>query len=110
MVTAKILSHYGLCIISLVAGLILSGCGAPAGSPGDGKRWYNMHNCSACHGLHGDDGRAVDIAEIDMGFGRFVRTLRRTGTSIMPHYPESKISDQDAADIYAYLKISKEQE
>lgn len=84
--------------------LVLSGCSAPDGSVEDGKRWYGMHNCSACHGAHGNDGRAVDIADIDMRFGSFVRILRRTDAPIMPHFPESKISDQDAADIYAYLK------
>ena len=58
--------------------------------------------------MSGNDGRAVDIAGIDMGFGSFVRILRRTDTPIMPHFPESKISKQDAADIYAYLKSTAE--
>jgi mono/diheme cytochrome c family protein len=85
----------------------LSGCSAPAGSAEDGKRWYMMNNCSSCHGLHGNDGRAVDIAQPDMGFGSFMRRLRKTGDSIMPSYPESKLSKQDVADIYAYLKSIK---
>ena len=110
MTTTKTKLPYGLCIFFLAAWLILSGCGAPDGNPEDGKRWYGMHNCSACHGLHGNDGRAVDIAGIDMRFGRFVHILRRTDAPIMPYFPESKISKQDAADIYAYLKASKEQE
>lgn len=84
-----------------------SGCSAPAGNPQEGKKWYTMHNCSSCHGLHGNDGRAVDIAGIDMRFSRFVRTLRRTGAPIMPHFPQTKISKQDGADIYAYLKSTK---
>lgn len=90
--------------LAFLGSLALYGCGAPAGTPEDGKRWYNMHNCSSCHGLHGNDGRAVDIAGVDMRFGSFVRTLRRTDAPIMPHFSESKISKQDAADIYAYLK------
>jgi mono/diheme cytochrome c family protein len=63
-----------------------------------------MHNCYSCHGIHGDDGRAAKIAGIKMGFGSFVRKLRSTSSSIMRPFPESKISQQDAADIYAYLK------
>lgn len=110
MAVVKIKLQYGLCVFSLMTILILSGCGAPAGSPEDGKRWYNMHNCSACHGLHGNDGRAIDIAGINMRFGRFVHILRRTDAPIMPYFPESKISNQDAADIYAYLKATREQE
>lgn len=96
--------RYCSAALALLISLFLYGCGAPAGSPDDGKRWYTMHHCSSCHGLHGNDGRAVDIAGIDMRFSSFVRTLRRTDAPIMPHFPESKISKQDAADMYAYLK------
>ncbi len=95
---------YCLTTLSLLGTLFLSGCGAPDGNSENGKRWYSMHNCSACHGIHGNDGRAVDVAGIDMSFGSFTRVLRRTDAPIMPHFPESKISQQDAADIYAYLK------
>lgn len=84
--------------------LFFSGCGAPPGNPEEGKKWYMMHNCYSCHGLHGDDGRAVKIAGIKMGFGSFVQKLRSTDSAIMRSFPESKISQQDAADIYAYLK------
>ncbi len=63
-----------------------------------------MNNCYSCHGIHGNDGRAVHIAGLKMSFGSFVRKLRTTGAPVMPHFPETKISEQDAADIYAYLK------
>lgn len=84
--------------------IFFSGCSAPPGNPADGKRWYMMNNCFSCHGPNGNDGRAANIAGIEMGFGRFVRKLRRTDAPIMPAFPESKVSRQDAADIYAYLK------
>lgn len=82
---------------------ILATCSSPQGNVEDGKRWYMMHNCSACHGQNGHDGRAPGIKELSMGFGSFVRKLRRTDTSIMPAFPESKLSEKDAADIYAFL-------
>lgn len=82
---------------------LLTACSGPQGNAEDGKRWYAMHNCSACHGQNGNDGRAPDIKGLDMGFGSFVRKLRRTDTSIMPAFPESKLSEKDAADIYAFL-------
>lgn len=84
--------------------LFCAGCSAPPGDPADGKRWFMMHNCSSCHGPHGNDGRAVNIAGLEMGFGRFLRKLRRNDTTIMPSFPETKVSEQDAADMYAYLK------
>jgi len=84
--------------------IVFNGCSAPPGNPADGKRWYMMNNCSSCHGPHGNDGRAANIAGIDMAFGSFVKKLRTTDAPIMPAFPESKVSRQDAADIYAYLK------
>jgi mono/diheme cytochrome c family protein len=88
----------------------LAGCSAPPGNPADGKRWFMMNNCSSCHGPHGYDGRVVNIAGLKMGFGSFVRKLRKTNASIMPAFPESKVSEQDAADIYAYLKSMTQEE
>ena len=80
------------------------GCSAPPGNPTDGERWFLMNNCSSCHGPHGNDGRAVNIAGLKMGFSGFVRKLRTTDAPIMPPFPESKVSKQDAADMYAYLQ------
>lgn len=87
--------------------LIISACGTPSGNPEAGKKWYAMNNCSSCHGPNGNDGRAKSIVGLDMGFGSFIRKLRKTDAPIMPPFPESKISEQDAADIYAYLKSLK---
>jgi mono/diheme cytochrome c family protein len=91
----------GILFFSLIC---FGGCSGPAGDPANGKRWYMMHNCSSCHGPNGNDGRAVNIAGIQMSFGSFLRKLRTADTPIMPVFPESKISRQDAADIYSYLK------
>lgn len=87
--------------------ILLASCSSPEGIAKDGKRWYSMHNCSSCHGPNGNDGRAPNIAKIDMRFGKFLKKLRTKSASIMPYFPESKISKQDAADIYASLQ-SKE--
>lgn len=98
MARLSVLSVFFLLIL-----LFVSGCGAPAGNAENGKRWYLMHNCNSCHGLHGNDGRAPDIAGLKMGFRRFLRKLRTTDAPVMPPFPDSKLSKQDAADIYAYL-------
>jgi mono/diheme cytochrome c family protein len=92
----------------LLVFIVLSACGAPAsGNPEEGKKWYMMNNCGSCHGLHGNDGRSPSIAGISMSYGSFVKKLRKTDAPIMPPFPASKISEQDAADIYAYLKSLK---
>lgn len=102
--TTRYVFYFALCSIALFFLVLFSACSAPPGNGDDGKRWFMMNNCSSCHGLHGNDGRAVNIASLDMGFGSFLRKLRSTSGTIMPTFPESKISDQDAADIYAYLQ------
>ncbi len=96
------------CTALFLAILALSACGtAPAGNAEDGKKWYTMNNCGACHGANGSGGRSPNIQGLDMGFDSFVKKLRKTNAPIMPAFPESKISEQDAADIYAYLKSVK---
>ena len=84
--------------------VILSGCSTPVGSADDGKRWYSMHNCFACHGPNGNDGKAPVVNNLDMSYWKFERIIRNAGSPIMPKYPEEKISDQDVADLYAFLK------
>ena len=96
-----------LAVLLLCSLLVLVACGAPPGTPEEGKKWFMMHNCSSCHGPHGNDGRAPKIAGLDMGFSSFLRKLRKTDAPIMPPFPESNLSKQDAADIYAYLKSIK---
>jgi len=84
--------------------LLVGACSTPAGNPNDGKRWYSMHNCFACHGENGDDGEAPDIRDLEMSYYRFEKKIRDAGSPIMPKYPEEKISSQDVADLYALLK------
>lgn len=87
-----------------VCTLFVSGCSDPKGSSEDGKRWYAMHNCNECHGYNGNDGRAKAIAAIEIGYGRFVRYLRNPASPSMPKFDEKKLSKQDTADIYVWLK------
>lgn len=91
-------------LLAITGAVILAACGAPAGNSENGKRWFDMHHCSSCHGKNANDGRAMTIAGIDMGFGRFVRNLREPYSPSMPAFSEKKLSEEDAADIYAWLK------
>lgn len=74
------------------------------GNPEEGKRWYSMNHCDSCHGIRGDDGKAPVVRNLDMSFWRFKRIIRNAGSPIMPKYPEEKISGQEVADLYAFLK------
>ena len=88
----------------ILLALFISSCSTPMGNPEEGKRMYSMNHCYACHGVNGDDGKGPVVNNLDMSFWRFERIIRNAGSPIMPKYPEEKISDQDVADIYAFLK------
>ncbi len=94
-------------LLALAGTTLLAACGSPAGNVEDGGRWYAMHNCSACHGKNANDGRAMAIRELDMSFTSFVHVLRKPYSPSMPAFSEQKLSKQDAADIYAWLKSLK---
>ena len=88
----------------LLLTVFLSNCSTPMGNPVDGQRWYSMHHCFSCHGPSGDDGKGPVVKDLNMSYWRFERIIRDAGSPIMPKYPEEKISDQDVADLYAFLK------
>ena len=62
------------------------------------------HTCYFCHGTAGQGGlagaRVAAIARNAQGFIRYVR--RPSGQ--MPAYTETILSDQELADIFAYLR------
>lgn len=91
-------------IVLFLSALFLSGCTTPDGDAAQGQRWYRMHNCSGCHGENGNDGKGPNIAELDMNYRQFKNRLRNAETQVMPAYSEDKISDQDVADILAFLQ------
>lgn len=93
-----------LLLFSVAATLLLSACNTPKGDAEAGKRWYAMHNCASCHGDKANNGRARHLASINMGFSSFVGILRKPYSPSMPPFPENKLPEQDAADIYAWLK------
>ena len=94
------------CLVLLFSALIIAGC-SHSGNPENGKKWFSMYNCTSCHGLHANDGRAPHIAGFDEGFYIFLLQLRSPDTIHMPSFSTSQLSNRDAADIYAYLQSLK---
>jgi mono/diheme cytochrome c family protein len=79
----------------------------PPGNPSFGKRWFGLHHCNGCHGEHGFGGRAPRIDGTNLTFRKFIAKIRNSNSSIMPSFHKSTLSDQDAADIYAYLQADE---
>jgi mono/diheme cytochrome c family protein len=83
----------------------LAACGkAPEGSPEEGKKWFAMYRCSGCHGAQGDGGKGPKLRGAGLSFGQFEAKVRKSKSTIMPSYDKDKVSDQDLADMYAFLQ------
>jgi mono/diheme cytochrome c family protein len=78
---------------------------APAGDVAKGKTSFERTGCWQCHGHQGQGGRegpriASPVPLAWPAFSAFVRTTKAD----MPPYTESVLSDQELADIYAYVR------
>jgi mono/diheme cytochrome c family protein len=88
-----------------VAASVLLGCsGAFAASAEKGKEAFVKHGCWGCHGFLGQGASSgpklgPDPLPIE-AFTAFVRTTNRA----MPPYGEAILSNDDLADIHAYLQ------
>jgi ubiquinol-cytochrome c reductase cytochrome c subunit len=89
---------------AIAAGLVISQVAAHAASAEKGKAAYVQHGCWQCHGFQGQGGvtgpkLAPDPLPLET-LSAFVRTSNRT----MPPYMEAILSNEDLADIHAYLQ------
>ena len=91
-------------LAALAAGLVLGCGGALAASAEKGKTAFVQHGCWQCHGFQGQGGvtgpkLAPEPLPLET-FTAFVRTSNRA----MPPYMEAILSNEDLADIHAYLE------
>jgi cytochrome c len=74
------------------------------GNVANGQRLFVRDACYFCHGYAGQGGRdGARIAATAMSAQALVRYLRRP-FGAMPAFTEKVVSDQEAIDLYAYLK------
>ena len=78
---------------------------AVAGNAESGKRLYMKHTCYFCHGTVGQGAsvtgaRIAVVARNLQGFTRYVRQP----AGQMPAYSDKILSDQELADMFAYLR------
>jgi ubiquinol-cytochrome c reductase cytochrome c subunit len=88
--------------LAVLAAGVFSG-NAFAGDAAKGKAAFVQHGCYQCHGFVGQGGAGAKLAPKPLpeeAFVNFVRTSNRQ----MPRYSEQILSNEDLADIYAYLE------
>ena len=91
---------FALALIALPA--FASAQDAPRGNAENGKRLFDTKACFACHGYVGQGSREGPRVAPPMPFAAFLAQMREP-RGIMPPYKEAILSDQETADIVAYL-------
>ena len=76
---------------------------APSGNAENGKKIYSSYGCYQCHGYAAQGGAGARLAPRPIAFAAFARYVRRP-TAQMPPYTAKVVSDQELADIYAFLQ------
>ena len=82
---------------------------APQGDAARGKALFMKNLCYTCHGTAGqggDRGSGPRLAPNVFPWEAFTVAVRRPRES-MPRYPVEQVSDQELADIHAYLASQK---
>ncbi len=75
---------------------------APAGNVENGKKIFTSYGCWQCHGYAAQGGAGARLAPRPIAFAALSRYVRRP-TGQMPPYTMKVVSDQELADIYAFL-------
>jgi ubiquinol-cytochrome c reductase cytochrome c subunit len=91
-------------LAALAAGLLVEPGAAIAASAEKGKAAFMKFGCWGCHGTVGQGGNAgPKLAPEPMAAEAFTAYVRTTNRA-MPPYRETVLSNEDLADIYAYLQ------
>jgi mono/diheme cytochrome c family protein len=82
----------------------------PKGSADTGKITFNKA-CYTCHGTTGQGAAATGprIGPTELPFDAFLHQVRDPRDQMAP-FPATILSDQDVADIYAYLESQKKED
>ena len=80
-----------------------------AGSTDNGKRLFLRNGCYQCHGYAGQGGlNGVRLAQTKLPLVAFTAIVRNPPSSNMPPFRAKVMSDQELADVYAYIKTFPE--
>jgi mono/diheme cytochrome c family protein len=84
------------------------GNAAPAGNVNNGKELYLKYGCYACHGYTAQTGNGAHLVSTKLNLQGFTNYIRNPRTNGMPTYTSKVVPDQQAADLFAYIKTFKE--
>ena len=92
-------------IFMAMASVLAAQTPAPAGNAQKGKQLFQNDGCYQCHGreAQGGLGTGPRLAPRPIAFAVLSKYVRQP-TGQMPPYTSKVVSDQDLADIYAFLQ------
>lgn len=82
---------------------LASALAAQSPSAQNGKKIFDAYGCYQCHDHDGHGGAGARLAPNLIQFAAFIKYVRQP-TGEMPPYTKKVVSDQELADIYAYLQ------
>jgi ubiquinol-cytochrome c reductase cytochrome c subunit len=93
-------------LAALAASLLIGHGSALAASAEKGRKAFVQHGCWQCHGFEGQGSVASSggkvIANTELAVDSFTSFVRNSNGSMPPYKPQI-LSDEDLADIHAYL-------
>ncbi len=91
-------------MIALLVPAFLAAQQAPAGDASRGKDLFMKYSCYACHGFSGQNGPGARLVPMRMTPAAFTAYVRSPRTRQMPSFSAKVLTDQQLADIHAYVK------
>jgi ubiquinol-cytochrome c reductase cytochrome c subunit len=84
---------------------LAAACGLWAQNQDSGKRLFEVKACYQCHGWLGQGGLAGPrLAQTKMNLTAFRAIVRNPPPGGMPQFRTAVLSDQELADIFAYIQ------
>lgn len=91
--------------IALLILLLAVAMDAQNGNTDNGKRLFLRNGCYQCHGYAGQGGLSGPrLAQTKLPLIAFTAILRNPPPSGMPPFRAKVMTDQEVADVYAYIK------
>ncbi len=98
VLSCSVAVFFGLAMVSAPA----SAQDTPRGNAANGKKLFETIGCFECHGYAGEGGNAGPKLIDPPAYPAFIVQLR-TPRNVMPPFTAKVLTDQQAADIYAYI-------
>ena len=98
-----------LTLVFLLTATVLAQTATPTGNVDNYKRLFLLDGCYQCHGYAGQGGlNGARLAQTKLPFVAFNAIVRNPPSGNMPPFRAKVMSDQELADVYAYIKTFPE--